>query len=373
MKQSLFSKLAKVICMNMHAPPPRDMRDPGPLPAGHPPVLARRIGVLLANLGTPEGTDYWSMRAYLKEFLSDRRVIEVPRLIWWPILNLFILTFRPGRKGKDYAAIWNRERDESPLKTFTRDQCEKLAAWIFAGGMGAGGDKVVVEWAMRYGKPSIQSGIDALHRQGCDRILLLPLYPQYCAATSATVCDKTFDALKTLRWQPSLRVAPPYHDDPAYIAALAASLRKEVAKLDFVPEVILASFHGVPKAILDKGDPYHCHCVKTWRLLREAMGLTKEQFPMSFQSRFGAQQWLTPYTDVTVKALAASGVKRLAVIAPGFAADCLETLEEIGVENAGYFHGAGGEKFATIPCLNASEEGMHVIQALVTRELAGWL
>ena len=226
---------------------------------------------------------------------------------------------------------------------------------------------------MRYGKPSIKCGIEALHKQGCDRILLLPLYPQYCAATTATVCDKTFDALKAMRWQPALRVAPPYHDDPAYIDALAASLRKHVAQLDFVPEVILASFHGVPKAYLDKGDPYHCQCVKTWRLLREAMAMTVEQLPMSFQSRFGAQEWLQPYTDVTVKALADSGVKRLAVITPGFSSDCIETIEEIGVENAEYFHEHGGQHFAAIPCLNASEEGMRVIQALVTRELGGWV
>ena len=360
--------------MNVHVPhSPRDMRGPGPLPDGHPRVQARRIGVLLTNLGTPEGTDYWSMRAYLKEFLSDRRVIEVPRLIWWPILNLIILTFRPGRKGKDYATIWNKERDESPLKTHTRAQAENLAAWIAAEGLSPGGGDVAVEWAMRYGKPSIKGGIEALHKQGCDRILLLPLYPQYCAATTATVCDKTFDALKAMRWQPALRVAPPYHDDPAYIEALAASLRKHVAQLDFVPEVILASFHGVPKAYLDKGDPYHCQCVKTWRLLRQSMGMTVEQLPMSFQSRFGAQQWLQPYTDVTVKALADGGVKRMAVITPGFSSDCIETIEEIGVENAEYFHEHGGQHFAAIPCLNASEEGMRVIQALVTRELGGWV
>ena len=360
--------------MNMHAPPPPEgMRDHGPLPPGHPVVRARRIGVLLSNLGTPEGTDYWSMRAYLSEFLSDRRVIETSRWIWWPILNLIILTIRPGRKGKDYETIWNKERNEGPLKTYTRSQAEKLAAWISAGGLGAGGARVVVEWGMRYGKPSLKSGIDALHAQGCDRILLVPLYPQYSAATSATACDKVFDALKSMRWQPSLRVAPPYHDDPAYIAALAASLRKEIAALDFEPEVILGSFHGVPKSYLDQGDPYHCHCAKTWRLLREAMGKTAEEMPMSFQSRFGPAQWLTPYTDETIKALAGRGVKRMVVITPGFSADCLETIEEIGVENAEYFHEHGGEKFVAIPCLNDSDEGLQVIEAIVTRELSGWI
>ena len=358
--------------MNMHVQAPSEGgRGTGQLPQGHPAVVARRIGVLLSNLGTPEATDYWSMRAYLKEFLSDRRVIETSRWIWWPVLNLIILTVRPGPKGRDYESIRNKERDEGPLKTITRAQAEKLAASIEGGLLGPGGAKVVVDWAMRYGKPSLKSGIETLHAKGCDRILLVPLYPQYAAATSATVCDKAFEALAAMRWQPALRVAPPWHDDPAYIAALAASLRGALAKLDFVPEVILASFHGVPQAYLDKGDPYHCHCAKTWRLLREAMGMGAEQFPMSFQSRFGPAQWLTPYTDETVKALAQRGVKRMAVITPGFTTDCLETIEEIGVENAAYFHENGGEQFAAIPCLNDSQEGMRVIEAVVKRELGG--
>ena len=360
--------------MNIQSAPSQEViRATGPLPQGHPRVMAGRIGVLLTNLGTPEGTDYWSMRAYLKEFLSDRRVIETSRLIWWPVLNLIILTFRPGRKGKDYDTIWNKERNEGPLKTITRAQSEKLSTFVAAGGLGKGGDKVIVEWAMRYGKPSIKSGMESLQASGCDRILLVPLYPQYAAATSATVCDKAFDILKAMRWQPSLRVAPPYHDDKTYITALATSLRKELAKLDFVPEVILVSFHGIPKAYLDKGDPYHCHCAKTWRLLREATGMTAEQMPMAFQSRFGPAEWLKPYTDETVKALADKGIKRMAVITPGFSADCLETIEEIGIENAEYFHEHGGEKFAAIPCLNDSEEGMSVIEALGARELGGWV
>ena len=355
------------------APAPLFSGQPARLTPGHPPVKTGRIGVLLANLGTPDATDYWSMRRYLKEFLSDRRVIETSRLLWWPVLNLIILTIRPGRKGKDYASIWNKERDESPLKTITRAQADRLTEWVASGGLGAEGARLSVEWAMRYGNPSIESRVNALQAAGCERILLVPLYPQYAAATTATVCDKVFDALKKMRWQPALRVSPPYHDDPAYIAALAASMRRAIAALDFKPEILLASFHGVPKEYLDKGDPYHCHCVKTWRLLREAMGLSADEFPMSFQSRFGPAQWLQPYTDETVKALAARGVKRIAVVTPGFSADCLETLEEIGVENAEYFHQAGGAQFAALPCLNDSPEGMAVITELVRRELAGWL
>ena len=338
------------------------------LPADHPPVRSGRVGVLIVNLGTPDGTDYWSMRRYLKEFLSDRRVIETPRLIWWPLLNLVILSTRPGRKGKDYASIWNKERDESPLRTITRSQSEKLAACL--------ADKapeLVIDWAMRYGNPSIPSRIEALQKEGCDRLLLVPLYPQYAAATSATVCDKAFDALKEMRWQPVLRVAPPWADDPVYIEAVTASLKAELTKLDFEPEVILASFHGVPQSYLAKGDPYHCQCQKTARLMRVALGLDEQRFRITFQSRFGPAEWLQPYTDKTVEALAKQGVKRIAVCMPGFTADCLETLEEIAGENAEIFHHNGGEKFAAIPCLNDSVEGMRVIEHVVRRELMGWV
>jgi ferrochelatase len=343
------------------------------LPPHHLEPRAGRIGVLLVNLGTPEATSYWPMRRYLKEFLSDRRVIEVPRLIWWPLLNLVILTTRPGRRGRDYATIWNNERNEGPLKTITRSQAEKLSHWIAAGGLGAAGAKVTVDWAMRYGHPAIRSRILALRAAGCDRLLVVPLYPQYAAATTATVCDKVFELLKELRWQPSLRVAAPYYDDPAYIGAVAQSIRTGLAQMDFEPEVILASFHGTPHDQLILGDPYYCHCVKTARLLREALGLPAEKFVLTFQSRFGGGEWLKPYTDATVKQLAQSGVKRLAIVTPGFAADCLETIEEIGVENAHYFHAGGGEKFARIPCLNDSEAGLAVIQAIVARELGGWV
>jgi len=338
-------------------------------PAGHPAVASGKVGVLIVNLGTPEATDYWSMRRYLKEFLSDRRVIETPRWLWWPILNLIILSRRPSVKGKDYDTIWNKELNEGPLKTITSSQARKLNERM----TGPLAREVVVDWAMRYGKPSIASRLAALQAQGCDRILLVPLYPQYCAATSATVCDKAFDALKAMRWQPTLRVAAPYYDEAAYIEALAASTRASLAKLDFEPEVVLASFHGIPQDYFDKGDPYFCHCAKTTRLLREALGMDAQKLRMSFQSRFGRGEWLKPYTDATVTALAEEGVKRLAVITPGFAADCLETLEEIAVENAEYFHEAGGEKFAAIPCLNDSEEGIAVLEAVARRELAGWI
>ncbi len=346
-----------------------DRMTAGHRPQGHPPVRAGRVGVLLVNLGTPDATDYWSMRRYLKEFLSDRRVIETSRLIWWPLLNGIILTTRPGRKGRDYDTIWNRERNEGPLKTITRSQCEKLAQRLAIMPEG----KLVVDWAMRYGNPSIASRIAFLQDEGCERILLVPLYPQYAAATSATVCDKTFDALKVMRWQPALRVAPPWHDDGAYISALAASIRTSVAALDFEPEVIVASFHGIPREYFDKGDPYYCHCAKTVRLLREAMGYDDKKLLMTFQSRFGPAEWLKPYTDETISDLAKNGVKRIAVVTPGFVADCLETIEEIGVEVRDIFMASGGEKFARIDCLNDSDPGMDVIVSVVRRELMGWV
>jgi ferrochelatase len=235
------------------------------------------------------------------------------------------------------------------------------------------GDSVVVDWAMRYGKPEVAGRLQALLDQGCDRILLVPLYPQYAAATSATACDQAFRALMDMRWQPTVRVSPPYHDDPVYIEAMAQSIREGLAKLDFEPEVILTSFHGVPRSYLLKGDPYHCQCAKTARLMRERLGFSQEKFRLTFQSRFGTEEWLQPYTDKTVEALAKSGVKRLAIVNPGFTADCLETLEEIGVENAEIFTHNGGEKFAAIPCLNDSAEGMRVIEAVVRRELSGWI
>ncbi|HOV05076.1 MAG TPA: ferrochelatase [Kaistiaceae bacterium] len=336
-------------------------------PADHPAVARGKVGVLVVNLGTPDGTGYWPMRRYLKEFLSDRRVIETPRAIWWPVLNLVILTTRPGRSGKLYEKVWNRERNESPLRTITRAQGEKLGERL------AGNAGVVVDWAMRYGEPSIASRIAALTAAGCDRLLVVPLYPQYSATTTATVNDAAFDALKAMRWQPALRTVPAFHDDPAYIGALAASTRRHLDSLDFEPEVLIASFHGLPKAYFDKGDPYHCHAMKTGRLLAEALGWPAERFEVTFQSRFGPAEWLKPYTDETLKSLAASGVRRVAVTTPGFVADCLETLEEIAGENREVFLHAGGEKYAAIPCLNDSDEGMAMIEAIVRRELSGWV
>ena len=322
--------------------------------------------MLIVNLGTPEGTDYWSIRRYLQEFLSDRRVIETPRALWLPILQVILLR-RPHAKGRDYEAMWNKEKDEGPLKTITRSQSEKLSLALHDLDR-----EMVVDWAMRYGAPPIAERLQALQADGCDRILVIPLYPQYCAASSATVADKAFDALKSMRWQPAVRIAAPDYDDPVYVEALARSVRSSLAGVDFDPEVLLASYHGIPQAYFDKGDPYFCHCAKTTRLLREALGMDEKRLRMTFQSRFGRGEWLKPYTSETLRELAASGVKRVAVLTPGFAADCLETLEEIGVENAGYFREAGGERFAAIPCLNDSADGMAVIEAVARRELRGW-
>ena len=334
---------------------------------GHPEVHQGRIGVLLINLGTPDATDYWSMRRYLKEFLSDRRVIETNRIVWWFILNLIILTKRPFSSGEIYKSIWNEERDESPLRTITRSQSEAIAAAF------SGDERIIVDWGMRYGTPSIKSRIEALSAQGCDRILLFPLYPQYAAATSATACDKAFDALRDMRWQPAIRVVPPYFEDPGYISALGEGLRDGLAALDWEPEIVIASFHGLPVSYFEKGDPYHCHCAKTTRLLRELLGWDDQKLRMTFQSRFGAAEWLQPYTDKTIEALARSGVKNLAVITPGFSADCVETLEEIALENGDIFKENGGENFAAIPCLNDSEAGIRALTAIIRQELMGWI
>ncbi|MFY9819232.1 MAG: ferrochelatase [Pseudolabrys sp.] len=332
------------------------------------PAAGGRIGVLLVNLGTPDSTGYWAMRRYLKEFLSDRRVIEENRLKWWLVLNLIILTVRPGRKGRDYDKIWNRERNESPLKTITRSQSDKLEEI-----MEKLDRRVRVDWAMRYGNPSISSRLEALAAQDCGRILIVPLYPQYAAATTATVCDEAFRSLSAMRFQPTLRVAAPYYAEPVYIDALASSLNATVAKLSFRPEVIVASYHGMPEDYVDKGDPYFRHCSETTTLLRKKLKLDDERLIMTFQSRFGTAEWIKPYTDATVKSLAERGVKNLAVITPGFSSDCLETLEEIAMENAEIFRHAGGENFAAIPCLNDTPAGMAVIRDIVTRELRGWL
>jgi ferrochelatase len=326
-----------------------------------------RVGVLLVNLGTPDSADTKGVRVYLKEFLSDPRVIENQGLFWKLTLNGIILNTRPRRKARDYLKIWNTEKNESPLKTITRAQAEKLGQAI------ADHDHVVVDWAMRYGNPSIRSRIEALTAQGCDRLLVVPLYPQYSAATSATVCDEAFRVLAGMRAQPTLRVTPPYYDDPDYIEAVAVSINSHLATLTLQPEVIVASFHGMPQKYIDQGDPYYAQCVATTDALRKRMKLDEKKLMLTFQSRFGFDAWLQPYTDKTIEQLANDGVRRIAVVTPGFSADCLETLEEIAQENAEIFKHAGGEHFAAIPCLNDSDGGMDVIRQLVLRELQGWI
>ncbi len=328
---------------------------------------SEKLGVMLVNLGTPDGTDFAPMWRYLREFLSDPRVIELPRVVWYPILYAFVLTSRPKKSGANYAKIWNREKNESPLRTITRAQGEKLAAAF------AGEPRVVVDWAMRYGSPSIRSVTERLVAQGCDRILSFPLYPQYSATTTATANDKLFSALAKMRRAPAIRSVPPYYDEPVYIDALATSIETHLRTLDVQPEVVLASFHGIPKPYSDKGDPYRAHCLETTRLLRQRLGWGEDKLITTFQSRFGAQEWLQPYTDKTVEKLARDGVRSIAVVNPGFSADCIETLEEIAGEAAEIFHHAGGKDFSHIPCLNDSPEGMAVIEAMVRRELSGWL
>ncbi len=340
-----------------------------PIESPHQAVAARlpHAGVLLVNLGTPDTADAGGVRVYLKEFLSDPRVIENQGLLWKLILNGIILRRRPRIKARDYQKIWNKERDESPLKTITRSQAEKLARGV------AGHDHVEVDWAMRYGNPSIKAGIEALVKRGCERILVVPLYPQYSAATSATVCDEVFRVLASMRAQPTLRVTPPYYDMPDYIEAIATSIDAHLATLSFKPELIVASFHGMPKEYVDKGDPYQAQCIATVDALRARLKLDASKLLLTFQSRFGNAEWLQPYTDKTIEQLARDGVKRIAVVTPGFSADCLETLEEIAQENAEIFRHHGGEAFSAIPCLNDSDAGMNVIRELVLRELQGWI
>lgn len=336
------------------------------LPKDHPPVPQQKVGVLLLNLGTPDATDFWSVRRYLKEFLSDPRVIETNKFIWWPILNLIILNFRPQKAGHAYAQIWDKERNESPLRVITRAQTEALAARM-------SGDGVMVEYAMRYGNPSTKSVLEKMQKAGCQKILLVPLYPHYSATTTATANDKAFDALKAMRWQPAVRTAPAYFEDPKYIETLANSIRDGVAKLDFEPDVVITSYHGMPVDYLKKGDPYHCQCYKTTRLVREYLGWPKEKLMVTFQSRFGPTEWLQPYTDKTLEALPGKGIKKVAILAPAFSADCIETLEEIAMGGKDTFMEAGGDKYAYIPCLNDSPGGMDMIESMVRRELSGWL
>jgi protoporphyrin/coproporphyrin ferrochelatase len=346
---------------------PKAAKALSPLPAGQPPVGAGRIGVMLVNLGTPDGTEFKPMWRYLREFLSDPRVIELNKAIWYPILYGLVLTTRPKKSGANYARIWNRQRNESPLRTYTRAQSEKLAEAL------RDLPDVIVDWAMRYGNPSTESVAKGLVAQGCDRILSFPLYPQYSATTTATANDQLFRALMKMRRAPAIRSVPPYYAEPVYIEALARSIERHLAILDFEPEVVIASYHGIPKPYSDKGDPYQAHCLETTRLLREKLGWDEKRLITTFQSRFGAQEWLQPYTDKTVEKLAGEGVRSIAIVNPGFSVDCIETLDEIAREAAETFHHAGGKKFAHIPCLNDSAEGMAVIEAMVRRELSGWV
>ncbi len=336
----------------------------GPLPDRHPAVRQGKVGVLLVNLGTPDGTDYWSMRRYLSEFLSDPRVIEVPQPIWQLILQGPILTFRPSKSGRAYKKIWTEEG--SPLLVYTRRQAEALQARI-------GGENLIVDFAMNYGNPSIASKVADLKDQGCDRICVVPLYPQYSAATTASVCDRTFKVLARMRWQPAVRTAASFHDQPVYIEALANSIQSHIQGLDFKPDKVLMSYHGVPKAYLDKGDPYHCHCHKTTRLVAEALGWADDFAMTTFQSRFGPTEWLKPYTDKTLEALPEQGMKNVVIVSPAFISDCLETLEELAMEGRESFLEAGGEHYSVVPCLNDSDAAIDVIADVVRRETAGWV
>jgi protoporphyrin/coproporphyrin ferrochelatase len=337
------------------------------LPPGHPPIKPSRIGVLLVNLGTPEATDYWSMRRYLKQFLSDRRVIEVNRALWWLILNVIILSFRPTKSGHAYEAIWNKELNESPLKTTTRAQSRALASALNAG------DTLQVDWAMRYGQPSIDDRLKAMKEDGCDRILVFPLYPQYSASTVASVMDNVGWAMNKMRWQPAIRVVPPYFAQDTFVNAIAESLTEHLKSLPWKPDRILMAFHGLPREYLDKGDPYHCQCQKTCRLVRQKLGMTTDQLQLVFQSRFGRAEWLKPYAQDTVEGLPKEGVKNLVMISPGFASDCVETLEELAIGLKETFEENGGEHFSVVPCLNDSKRSISMLETLTREELAGWL
>jgi ferrochelatase len=332
-----------------------------PLPSTHPAIPPRKIGVLLINLGTPDSPEVPAVRRYLAEFLSDPRVIEIPRAIWKPILHGLVLRTRPAKSAHAYAQVWTE--DGSPLAAITKRQALGLQDRF-------GADEVLIDWAMRYGTPSIPERLEAMKDAGCERILIAPLYPQYCAATTATANDVAFATLARMRWQPALRTLPPYHDNPDYIDALQQDLEAQLALLDFEPQRLLLSYHGMPERTLRKGDPYHCHCRKTARLLGERMKITIDT---SFQSRFGRDKWLEPATDDVLKAYPAQGITRIAIAAPGFSADCLETIEELGIRGKEEFEGAGGSHFARLDCLNNREQGLVMLEALVRRELAGWI
>jgi ferrochelatase len=347
---------------------PNQQPSAAPAGASDTAVSGPAIGVLLVNLGTPDAPEPKAVRRYLKQFLTDKRVIEGNSTVFKIVLYGVILPLRSRRKAKDYRSIWNSEKDESPLKTITRAQAEKLAERLAPLGR-----NIIVDWAMRYANPSIASRLEALTAQGCERILVMPLYPQYSAATTATVNDEVFRYVMGLRAQPALRFLPPYYAAAAYIDALAASLKAALQALPFEPDIIMASFHGMPRDYVDNGDPYEQHCARTTELLRHRLGVDDQKLILTYQSRFGRARWLEPYTIKTVKALAKKGIKNLAVVTPGFSADCLETLEEIAVENGRVFKRNGGENFAAIPCLNDSADGMQMLFDLAQRELKGWV
>ena len=339
-------------------------------PLDHPPVKPGKTGLLIANLGTPDATSYWPMRRYLNEFLSDKRVIEWPSWIWQPILQLIVLTKRPFSSGEAYAGIWNKEADESPLLTITKAQTAKLRQRM----QETYGDQVMVEFCMRYGNPSTPSVMEKMKDEGCERIVFFPLYPQYAAATTATANDQAFRTLMKMRWQPAIRTVPAYYDHPLYIEALAQSIERAVTEIpaEARPEVFVASYHGIPQSYFKKGDPYHCTCQKTSRLLQERLGWPAEKLQTTFQSRFGPEEWLQPYTVEHVAELAKQGKKRIAVLAPGFSSDCVETLEEIQEEIKEAFEEAGGERFDYIPCLNDDDAHIDMLAAIATREMSGW-
>lgn len=332
----------------------------------HHAVKPSAIGVILVNLGTPSGYDKSSIRRFLGEFLSDRRVIELPAVLWQPILRGVILNTRPGKVAKSYCSIWMMDRNTSPLRHYTEQQAEKLKT-VFKN------ENLYIDWAMRYGEPSIQSVMEKLKQLGCRRLLVVPLYPQYSATSTATVSDKVFEILQSWRHQPALRTLPPYYDHPAYIAALTDSIKAYLEQSNARPDKIIASYHGIPKSCVKNGDPYFCHCSKTTRLLREQLGTDTPEIVMTFQSRFGPKKWLEPATDLTLKDMPGQGTKHVAVITPGFAADCLETLEEIAIQNKEIFLSHGGNQYDVIPCLNASQTGINMLTTLIKQELQGWV
>jgi ferrochelatase len=326
----------------------------------HPIIKYGKTGVLLVNLGTPDSTSWWDVRRYLKEFLSDRRVIEVNPVIWQVILNCFILTFRPSKSAHAYKQIWMKDLNKSPLRYYTELQNEKLGKKI-------SNENIIVDFAMRYGNPSIKTKLNLLKEKGCENIIVLPLYPQYAAATTATVCDEVYRNLMNMRWQPSLQIIPHYESEPLYINSLVNSIKKKISEIDWRPDLIVASYHGIPKEYFDKGDPYHCYCQKTTRLMIEKFNDVKIE--TTFQSRFGPREWLTPYTDKTLESLPTKNIKNILMICPGFSSDCVETLEEINIQGRESFVKNGGKNFDFIPCLNDSDDHIKLLESLVKKYL----